>query len=152
MTSTDTSFPTKTGVERIQSLIDLTAMLSDIMREENALLDAHRPSAIAPLQQRKAQLAAAYAQSIKEIAADRRAVSGADESLLGKLRAITKDFEAHAQKQHTLLAAAQQASEGIVKAVAAEAADAEKQQGYQLRASITSTTSSIAPIAVDENA
>ena len=62
MTSPEISTPALTGIERIQSLIDLTTMLSDIMREENSLLDAHRPSAIAPLQQRKAQLAAAYAQ------------------------------------------------------------------------------------------
>lgn len=137
------------AVSRIRSLIELTESLSAIFAEENSLLAERRPREIAPLQAEKARLAAAYAQSIREVAANRGAVGGADSALLAELRSITQTFEARAARQRALLHGAQQAAEGVVKAVAEEAAAAEKSAAY---GSSDSKGASAAPVSVDENA
>lgn len=136
------------AVERIKSLIEITESLSSIFVEENHLISTQRAAAIAPLQDEKARLAAAYAQAIRDIAASRSIVDGADASLLGKLRNITKTFEARAADQHVLLEGARQAAEGVVKAVAEEAASARGQISYGDDAS----SAEPAPIILDESA
>ena len=104
--------------------------------------------ALAPLQEKKARLAAAYAQEIREIAINRATVEGADAGLLGKLRTITKTFEARAADQHALLEGVRQAAEGVIKAVAEEAASARTQISYGDDASPAEP----APIILDESA
>jgi len=136
------------AVERIKSLIEITESLSNIFVKENNLLSTQRPAAIAPLQDEKARLAAAYAQSIRDIAASRSIVDGADAGLLAKLRTITKTFEERAADQHALLEGARQAAEGVVKAVAEEAASAREQVSYGDHASPAEP----APIILDESA
>ncbi len=118
------------AVERIKSLIEITESLSNIFVEENNLLSTQRAAAIAPLQEEKARLAAAYAQSIRDIAANRGVVGGADSALLTKLRGITKTFEERAADQHALLTGARQAAEGVVKAVSEEVAASKTQASY----------------------
>ena len=136
------------AVQRIKSLIAITESLSDIFVEENRLLSTQRPSAIAPLQQEKARLAAAYAQSIRDIAASRTIIDGSNAGLLETLRTITKTFEARAADQHALLEGARQAAEGVVKAVAEEAAAAERQVSYNDDPGVAGP----APIVLDERA
>jgi hypothetical protein len=109
---------------RVRSLIAITEELTAIFDRENAALNARRPREIAPLQADKARLAAAYAQSIRDIAADRRVVAGAGSILIEKLRELTKTFEQRADEQRALLEAARRAAAGVVKAVADEAAAA----------------------------
>ena len=109
------------AAERVQTLIALTEELTAIFEIENASLIARRPSEIAPLQADKARLAAAYAQSIRAIAADRSIVAGADGALMEKLKALTQSFETRASEQRALLEGARLAAEGVVRAVAAEA-------------------------------
>lgn len=139
---------TMDAVERVKSLIEITESLSDIFARENDMLSSRRPREIAPLQAEKARLAAAYAQSIRDIAANRALVEGADEVLLSELRSITKTFEDRAAKQRALLDGARQAAEGVVKAVAAEAAAASERASY----GDESADGKPAPISVDENA
>lgn len=134
---------------RIKSLIDITESLSAIFAKENGLLAESRPREIAPLQAEKARLAAAYAQSIRDIAANRAIVEGADSALLTELRSITQTFEARAARQRSLLNGARQAAEGVVKAVAEEAAAAEKSGSYSAS---DKDASKSAPVSVDENA
>ena len=137
------------ATDRVQSLIELTQSLSDIFQQENTLLTDRRPREIEPLQAEKARLAAAYAQTIRDIAANRAIVEGAGGALLSELRAITKTFEARAAKQRALLTGAATATEGVVKAVAAEAADAKESAAYSAK---PKTAPGAAPISVDENA
>ncbi len=106
---------------RVKTLIALTEELTSIIEQENDLLNERRPQAIAPLQNDKARLAAAYAQSIREIARDRSAVAGASDALMTKLRELTTTFERRAEEQRALLNGARAATEGVLKAVADEA-------------------------------
>lgn len=134
------------AAERVKSLIDITWSLSEIFSKENDLLTSRRPRELAPLQAEKARLAAAYAQSIRDIAANRSIVNGADSSLLHELRAITKTFEERAARQRSLLDGARQAAEGIVRSVAAEAAASEA-SGYG-----SEKKPAASPVSIDENA
>jgi len=117
---TDTALDATT---RVKTLIALTEELTSIIIQENELLTERRPQAIAPFQNDKARLAAAYAQSIREIAIDRMSVAGASDTLMSKLRDLTKTFEHRAAEQRALLDGARQAAEGVLKAVASEAGD-----------------------------
>jgi hypothetical protein len=114
------------AASRVRTLIALTEELTAVFDRENDALKSRRPRDIAPLQADKARLAAAYAQSIRAIAADRSLVQGASEGLMEKLKSITRVFENRAAEQRALLDGAAKASEGVLKAVAEEAADAER--------------------------
>lgn len=106
---------------RVKTLIALTEELTAIFDVENASLAARRPREIAPLQEDKARLAAAYAQSIRDIASDRSLVNGAGDALMEKLKSITQVFEKRASEQRALLDGARFVAEGVLKAVADEA-------------------------------
>lgn len=110
-----------TAEARVRALIDLTEALSAIVTRENDILATRRPRELQPLQAEKARLAAAYAQSIRDIASDRQSVAGASGPLIEKLREMTKTFEGCAIRQQALLEGATKAGEGLVRAVAAEA-------------------------------
>jgi len=138
-----------TATEHVESLIEITESLNDIFGQENTLLKSRRPREIVPLQAEKARLAAAYAQSIKDIAANRTIVQGADNALLTKLRGITKSFEERAAAQRALLDGAKRASEGVVRAVAAEA---ERQNEGSAYSDQPDSVAGAAPISIDENA
>jgi hypothetical protein len=128
---------------RVKTLIALTEELTSIISRENALLAERRPQAILPLQDDKARLAAAYAQSIRQIAMDRTSISGAGAALIEELKSITRAFEERATEQRALLDGARRASEGVMRAVAAEAAA--PAPGYDGRAERT-------PIILDRQA
>ncbi len=129
---------------RVQTLIALTEELTAILTRENELLAARRPREISALQGDKSRLAAAYAQSIRHVAADRTSVSGAGDWLIAHLRELTKTFEARAQHQRALLDGARAASESVVRAIAEEAAAADP--GY------AGAKATSAPLVLDENA
>ncbi|MEZ5922211.1 MAG: hypothetical protein R3C60_12795 [Parvularculaceae bacterium] len=131
---------------RVKMLIALTEELTEIISRENMLLRAQRPSEIAPLQADKARLAAAYAQSIRQVAADRTAVTGAGAALIEELRSLTKIFEERADQQRALLDGARAAGETVIRAIAEEAGgkSGEKYGGAAKAAA--------APIVVNENA
>jgi hypothetical protein len=113
---------TQTPEERVRALIDLTEALSVLVTRENDILAARRPRELMPLQAEKARLASAYAQSIRDIASDRVVTAQASAPLIEKLRELTKTFEECAIRQQALLDGAAKAGEGLVRAVAAEAA------------------------------
>ena len=89
--------------DRIAALIDITESLNLIFEEENEAIEEERAEDAAPLQEEKARLASAYAQSIRAVAADRAGVSGVDQAMLVRLRAVTVTFEARAARQRALL-------------------------------------------------
>ncbi|MFQ5563853.1 MAG: hypothetical protein ACE5FO_09835 [Parvularculaceae bacterium] len=141
------SAPSRDAAARVEALIDLTEKLTAIFMRENDLLATRRPRELAPLQAEKAHLAAVYAQSIRDIANDRGLVDNAGAALLGKLRAITANFEARASEQRALLDGARLAAEGVVRAIADEAADADAAPGYDDR-----KTDKPVAVSIDENA
>ena len=111
-----------TAEARVRALIDLTESLSALVAQENDILATRRPRDLAPLQAEKSRLAAAYAGAIRDVARDRTAVAGAGSPLIEKLRELTKTFEGCALRQQALLEGATKAGEGLVRAVAGEAA------------------------------
>lgn len=132
---------------RVRELMEITQSLSAIFAKENELLETQRPREIAPLQVEKARLAAAYAQSIRDVAQNRSNVQSADQHLLSELREITQGFEARAARQRILLESAQKAGEGVIKAIADEAAAATTSEQYGNQDKRKS-----APISVNESA
>ena len=137
---------------RVRTLIALTEELTDIFVKENQCLAERKPREMAPLQADKARLAAAYAQSIREIAADRSVVDGAGDALMEQLRAITQEFEARATDQRALLDGARYAAEGVLRAVADEAGKAERDPAYGASSSGAKAPARAAAIAVNEEA
>jgi len=131
---------------RVKTLIALTEELTAIISRENDLLAARRPQEISALQPDKARLAAAYAQSIRHVAADRSSVAGVGESLIDQLREITKTFEARALRQRALLDGARAASESVLRAVAEEAGKTEE-AGYGAK-----RVANAAPLILDSKA
>jgi len=95
--------PAASPALRVQALIDITDALSRIFHKENAALEARRPQDAASLQAEKARLAAAYAQSIRAVAAERAEISTVESGLLTRLRDITSTFENRAARQRALL-------------------------------------------------
>lgn len=117
-------------VLRVKAMIALTQELTAIFVEENAALKARRPGDMALLQADKARLAAAYANTIRQVGEDRRLVDGAGDDLLAQLKDITRTFEARAREQRALLAGAQKAGESVLRAIADEVATQTKPQTY----------------------
>lgn len=152
MTSTDNNI-VMSAEERVQSLITLTEALSDIFSKENEILVARRPSEIEQYQVEKARLAAAYAQSIRDVARNRALVDKAEPELLQELREITQTFEERAQHQRALLDGAGKAASGVVNAISEELNAREKNGGaYKPSATPSQNNPAAAPICVNENA
>lgn len=139
------------AAQRVKTLIALTEELTSIFERENNALKSRRPSEIAPLQEDKSRLAAAYAQSIRAIAADRGVVRGASAILMEKLKSITVAFERRAQEQRALLSGASAAAEGLLRAVAAEASATKASPAYEATPA-DHAPSPVAPISIDERA
>ena len=137
------------AAHRVRTLIALTEELSAIFESENAALKTRRPAEIAPLQEDKSRLAAAYAQSIREIAADRSVVRGASATLMETLKAITRAFERRAEEQRALLGGASAVAEGLLRAVASEAGAMAQSPAYEPKARAPAAAASIS---VDERA
>ncbi len=115
---------------RVKTLIALTQELTAIFVEENNALKARRPGDMALLQADKARLAAAYANTIRQVGEDRGLVESAGDDLLAQLKDITRTFEARAQEQRALLSGAQMAGESVLRAIADEVASQNKPQTY----------------------
>lgn len=112
----DAAFETS-AADRVRTLIDLTESLSRIFEEENLALAESRLDDIIPMQAEKARIAAAYAQSIRAVAADRIAMTTVDHGLLTRLRAATQGFEARAARQKDLLERVVEIDDLITEAV-----------------------------------
>ncbi|HNR75493.1 MAG TPA: hypothetical protein PKM48_00050 [Parvularculaceae bacterium] len=130
---------------RVKTLIALTEELTAVIIRENAALEARRPQDLAALQPDKSRLAAAYAQSIRAVAADRSSVTGAGDGLIAELREMTKAFEARAERQRALIDGARAASESVMKAIAEEAGKT-AEPGYGAR------RANAAPLILDNKA
>lgn len=130
---------------RVTTLIALTEELTAIVIRENELLRSRRPMELSALQPDKARLAAAYAQSIRSIAADRASVADAGEGLIAKLRELTRIFEERAQHQRALLDGARAAGESVLNAIAEEA-------GRSAEPSYGAKRASAAPLVIDDRA
>ena len=136
---------TADAAARVKALIDLTEELTAIVTRENELLATRRPAELAPLQADKARLAAAYAQSIRAVAADRLQMAGAGPDLIEQLKELTRTFETRAQRQRALLDGARVAGESVVRAIASETASRSDQYG-------AARTDRSAPLVLNEKA
>lgn len=91
------------ATQRVQALIEITQSLNEIFEQENAALIAQQVSELQQYQADKARLAASYAVSIRNVAADRNTIRTVAPEVLLELREMTACFEAHAAHQRFLL-------------------------------------------------
>lgn len=117
--------------ERAHRLIAVTVQLSDLMDQETALLESRRPGETKPIVDAKAKLAAEYAREVRAIARNRALIAGLSPALREELKGATQRFEAKAEAQKRLIGRIRRVTEGVVKAIADEAARKDAAQtGY----------------------
>lgn len=109
------------ATQRVQALIEITQSLNEIFEQENAALIAQQVSELQQYQADKARLAASYAVSIRNVAADRNTIRTVAPEVLLELREMTACFEAHAAHQRFLLEKISERREENVHSIPARA-------------------------------
>ncbi|WP_411820604.1 hypothetical protein ABFZ85_04775 [Hyphococcus formosus] len=109
------------ATQRVQALIEITQSLNEIFEQENAALIAQQVSELQQYQADKARLAASYAVSIRNVAADRNTIRTVAPEVLLELREMTACFEAHAAHQRFLLEKISERREKTAQSIPARA-------------------------------
>ena len=123
--------PAPSPQSRARHLIAITARLSELMDQETALLKSRRAHAAKPLVEEKAKLSAVYAREIRAIARNRSLIDGLAPDLREELKAATRAFEEKTAAQKALIGRIRRVTEGVIKAIADEAAKKDAAQtGY----------------------
>ncbi|XBQ16447.1 MAG: flagellar basal-body protein FlbY [Oceanicaulis sp.] len=117
-----TELAANTPSERAQALIRLTARLTALLEQETALFEARKPHEAVPLQAEKTKLATLYRAETARAAKDPSRLSGVEAALKAKLRETTTGFEAALRRNGAAVEALKTLTEGLVKALADEAA------------------------------
>ncbi|WP_022699981.1 hypothetical protein [Oceanicaulis alexandrii] len=117
--------------ERAQALIQLTGRLTELLDQETELFDAHMPHKAVEFQAEKTKLATLYRTETKLASKDRSRLSGVDPELKAKLKISTRAFEDALARNGAAVEALKVLTEGLVKAIADEAARQQQTQvGY----------------------
>lgn len=117
-----TELAAHTPQERAQALVRLTGRLADLLDQETALFEARRPHEAVALQDEKTRLATIYRAETARAAKDPSRLAGLDEPLKARLRESTKRFETSLSRNGAAVEALKILTEGLVKALADEAA------------------------------
>ncbi|MCC5981317.1 MAG: flagellar basal-body protein FlbY [Oceanicaulis sp.] len=112
----------KSPTERAEHLIRLVKRLTELFETETAYFEARQPHKAFDLQDEKMQLANIYRRESQLAAGDPERLSGLDESLRTRLREHVERLEAAVQKNGIVVEALKTLTEGLVKAIADEAA------------------------------
>lgn len=108
--------------EKLLEMLQTTQRLTDLIAEENHLLETQRPAAIKPLLDEKERLSAAYARGLTQIKAFSQAeLKGSDAALRQSLNEAMVRFQDNVVRNGKLLLQMKTLSEGLVSAVTAEA-------------------------------
>ncbi|MEO1039627.1 MAG: flagellar basal-body protein FlbY [Pseudomonadota bacterium] len=108
--------------DRAQHLLRLTGRLTDLIETETGMFEARRPHEAMALQEEKAKLATIYRRETQLAAKDPARLAGLATDLKTALRAATERFEAAVEKNGAVVMALKSVTEGVVQAIAAEAA------------------------------
>jgi hypothetical protein len=110
------------GAERTQALLKLTQRLTALIEEETRLFKARRPHEAVELQTEKSELANIYRAEVARARQEPGRFSGAPEQAKALLREATKTFHTALDENGQVVNAMKRVTEGVVKAIADEAA------------------------------
>ena len=108
--------------ERLQALLRLTQRLTELLEEETRLFKAKRPQDALGLQDEKTQLANVYRAEVARTKQDPTRFATAPAQLKPLLREATQAFHAALSENGHVVNALKTVTEGVVKAIADEAA------------------------------
>ncbi|MFN3834568.1 MAG: flagellar basal-body protein FlbY [Glycocaulis sp.] len=111
-----------TPAERAEHLIRLVKRLTELFEAETAHFQAREPHKALPLQDEKMQLANIYRRETQLAASDPARLSGLEAGLKARLRDAVETLEAAVQENGTVVEALKALTEGLIKAIADEAA------------------------------
>ena len=110
------------GAERAQALLKLTKRLTDLIRQETSLFKERRPQDAIHLQDEKSQLANIYRAEVSRARQEPHRFDGASAAIKEALRKATELFHKALAENGHAVAAMKTLTEGVVKAIADEAA------------------------------
>lgn len=110
------------GAERTQALLNLTTRLTDLIVSETRMFQAFRPQDAVSLQAEKTKLAAIYRTEVSRAGREPSRFSGASQAIKLALRKATEIFHTALTENGHAVGAARLVTEGVVKAIADEAA------------------------------
>lgn len=117
--------------ERAHALIKLTGRLTELLNRETELFEARTPHKAVDLQTEKTKLATLYRTETQLAGKDKKRLSGLAPELKASLKASTQTFEAALERNGIAVEALKVLTEGLVKAIADEAARQQQSQaGY----------------------
>lgn len=126
-----TELAANTPGERAHALIRLTRRLTELLDQETALFDARTPHKAVDLQTEKTRLATLYRSETRLAQKDRNRLAGIEAGLKAELKTATQTFEAALARNGAAVEALKTLTEGLVKAIADEAArQKQAQSGY----------------------
>ena len=108
--------------ERAQALLKLTQRLTQLIEEETRLFKDRRPQDALGLQDEKSQLANIYRHEVARARQEPSRFAGAPAQIRAMLREATQAFHAALAENGHVVNALKQVTEGVVKAIADEAA------------------------------
>ncbi|WP_300555935.1 flagellar basal-body protein FlbY [Maricaulis sp.] len=117
-----TELAARNGAERAQALLKLTQRLTDLIRQETSLFKERRPQDALPLQDEKSKLANIYRTEVSRARQEPTRFAGAPSTVKSALRQSTEVFHKALAENGHAVAAMKQLTEGVVKAIADEAA------------------------------
>ena len=137
--------------DRVEQLIVLTERLVELMELDIADFEARRPLGAAGRADENGRLANLYRHECLRIQRDPSLIAGAPEARRRKLTDATRNLETVLQRHGRALHAARTITEGLVKAIADEAAaQRSSAAGYGPRA--TASPTQVAPFALNRQA
>ncbi|WP_323762775.1 flagellar basal-body protein FlbY [Maricaulis sp.] len=108
--------------ERAEGLLKLTRRLTDLINEETRLFQDRRPHEALVLQDEKSQLANIYRAEVARARKEPARFSGAPAPIKQALRDATTRFHESLAENGRIVGALKTVTEGVVKAIADEAA------------------------------
>lgn len=112
----------RTPTERAEHLIRLVKRLTELFETETAHFKAREPHKAVSLQDEKMQLANIYRRETQLASADPERLSGLEPALKARLRGGVEELETAVQENGLVVEALKTITEGLVKAIADEAA------------------------------
>lgn len=104
----------------IKRVISVTSELTQLIAEENALLEARRPRDMLALQEKKGRLAAIYGSEIGALKRQSRAAAQAAPELIAALRQASERFQEAMAKHVRLVSTMRTVTEKVLKAISDE--------------------------------
>ena len=108
----------KDAADRADQLLTLTRRLTDLVERETALYTARKPLEAAPFRDEKAKLANAYRHETQRIAREPSLIADAPAPVRAALTAATAEFQGALERHAAAVAALQELTEGLVRAIA----------------------------------